>query len=41
MLAKQPGVDPHHILAMGYSRGSEAALLLANDYPDLIHGAVV
>ncbi|WP_369243604.1 acyl-CoA thioester hydrolase/BAAT C-terminal domain-containing protein [Streptomyces sp. R41] len=41
LLAAQPGVDPRHILAMGYSRGSEAALLLANDYPDLIHGAVV
>ena len=26
---------------MGYSRGSEAALLLADDYPTLIHGAVV
>ncbi|MFE9989787.1 acyl-CoA thioesterase/BAAT N-terminal domain-containing protein [Streptomyces sp. NPDC005381] len=41
LLAKQPGVDPQHILAMGYSRGSEAALLLANDYPHLVHGAVV
>ena len=26
---------------MGYSRGSEAALLLAEDYPQLIHGVVV
>lgn len=25
---------------MGYSRGSEAALLLANDFPFLFHGAV-
>ncbi|MFI0966430.1 acyl-CoA thioesterase/BAAT N-terminal domain-containing protein [Streptomyces sp. NPDC021080] len=41
LLAAQPGVDARHILAMGYSRGSEAALLLADDYPDLIHGAVV
>ncbi|MFE7394287.1 acyl-CoA thioesterase/bile acid-CoA:amino acid N-acyltransferase family protein [Streptomyces sp. NPDC057582] len=41
LLAAQPGVDPNHVLAMGYSRGSEAALLLADDYPDLIHGAVV
>jgi dienelactone hydrolase len=41
ILAAQPGVDPAHILAMGYSRGSEAALLLADDYPTLIHGAVV
>ncbi|WP_331751307.1 acyl-CoA thioesterase/BAAT N-terminal domain-containing protein (plasmid) [Streptomyces sp. NBC_00715] len=41
LLAAQPEVDPHHVLVMGYSRGSEAALLLANNYPDLIHGAVV
>ncbi|WP_328551517.1 acyl-CoA thioesterase/BAAT N-terminal domain-containing protein [Streptomyces sp. NBC_00358] len=41
LLAAQQGVDPRHILAMGYSRGSEAALLLAEDYPDLVHGAVV
>ncbi|MFH9355036.1 acyl-CoA thioesterase/bile acid-CoA:amino acid N-acyltransferase family protein [Kitasatospora sp. NPDC017646] len=41
LLAAQPGVDPNHILTMGYSRGSEAALLLADDYPDLIHGTVV
>ena len=41
LLAAQPGVDPAHVLAIGYSRGSEAALLLADRYPDLIHGAVV
>ena len=41
ILAATPGVDPAHILAMGYSRGSEAALLLADDYPQLFHGAVV
>ncbi|MET9617887.1 acyl-CoA thioesterase/bile acid-CoA:amino acid N-acyltransferase family protein [Kitasatospora indigofera] len=41
LLATQPGVDPARILAMGYSRGSEAALLLADDYPSLVHGAVV
>jgi dienelactone hydrolase len=41
LLAAQPGVDPAHVLALGYSRGSEAALLLADSYPDLFHGAVV
>jgi dienelactone hydrolase len=41
LLAKQPGVDPDHILAMGGSRGSEAALLLADEFPSLVHGAVV
>ncbi|MFD8722645.1 acyl-CoA thioesterase/bile acid-CoA:amino acid N-acyltransferase family protein [Streptomyces sp. NPDC059629] len=41
LLAAQPGVDSRRILVMGYSRGSEAALLLADYYPDLIHGAVV
>jgi len=41
ILASQPQVDPAHILAMGYSRGSEAALLLADNFPALFHGAVV
>jgi len=41
ILASQPQVDPAHVLAMGYSRGSEAALLLADDFPALVHGAVV
>ncbi|MGW4562317.1 acyl-CoA thioesterase/BAAT N-terminal domain-containing protein [Streptomyces sp. NPDC004561] len=41
LLAAQPGVDAAHVIAMGYSRGSEPALLLAQDYPDLIHGVVV
>ncbi|BAJ26076.1 MULTISPECIES: acyl-CoA thioesterase/BAAT N-terminal domain-containing protein [Kitasatospora] len=41
LLAAQPGTDPGHLLALGYSRGSEAALLLAEDYPDLVHGAIV
>jgi len=40
-LAAQPGVDPAHVLAMGYSRGTEAALLLADLFPDLVHGAVL
>ncbi|MFJ3338178.1 acyl-CoA thioesterase/bile acid-CoA:amino acid N-acyltransferase family protein [Streptomyces sp. NPDC086766] len=41
LLAAQPSSDPAHIIAMGYSRGSEAALLLAEHYPQLVHGAVV
>ena len=41
ILASQPQVDPAHVLVMGYSRGSEAALQLANDFPALFHGAVV
>lgn len=41
ILASQPGADPAHVLVMGYSRGSEAALLLADDFPRLFHGAIV
>ncbi|WP_033257023.1 acyl-CoA thioesterase/bile acid-CoA:amino acid N-acyltransferase family protein [Kitasatospora phosalacinea] len=41
LLAGQAGTDPAHVLALGYSRGSEAALLLADDYPELVHGAIV
>lgn len=41
ILASQPGVDPAHLLVMGYSRGSEAALLLADDFQQLFHGAIV
>lgn len=41
LLAAQPGTDPGQVVAMGYSRGSEAALLLGEDYPALIHGTVV
>lgn len=41
ILAAAPGVDPAHLIVMGYSRGSEAALLLANYFPHLFHGAIV
>lgn len=41
LLAAQPGVDPAHLVVRGGSRGSEAALLLAQNYPDLIHGVIL
>ncbi|NUP53839.1 MAG: prolyl oligopeptidase family serine peptidase [Catenulispora sp.] len=40
-LADQPAVDRAHIIVTGISRGTEAALLLAQNYPHLFHGAVV
>ena len=39
LLAAQPGVNPAEVAVQGYSRGSEAALLLGQHYPGLIHGA--
>lgn len=41
LLAAQPGVDPAHVVVMSASRGSEAALLSADHFPELIHGAIV
>jgi dienelactone hydrolase len=41
LLAAQPGVDRAHVVARGVSRGSEAALLLGQLYPRLIHGIIV
>jgi dienelactone hydrolase len=41
LLRAQPGADPRGIVVDGYSRGSEAALLLAEYYPDLIRGAIL
>ena len=41
ILAAQPGVHPGHIVARGYSRGSEAALLMGQYHPELIHGVIV
>jgi dienelactone hydrolase len=39
-LSQQPGVDPAHLVAYGVSRGSEAALLLGADFPNIVHGVV-
>ncbi|MFD0631125.1 acyl-CoA thioesterase/BAAT N-terminal domain-containing protein [Catenulispora yoronensis] len=40
-LEQQPLIDKRHVLLFGVSRGSEAALLTAQYYPDLVHGAVL
>jgi dienelactone hydrolase len=39
-LRRQPNVDPSQVVAMGVSRGSEAALLLGARYPDLVDAVV-
>jgi dienelactone hydrolase len=39
-LSQQAGVDPAHLVVFGVSRGSEAALLLGADFPDIVHGVV-
>ncbi len=39
-LAAQPGVDPAHVVVSGYSRGSEAALMLGDRYPRVFHGVI-
>jgi dienelactone hydrolase len=41
LLARQPGVDPSHVIVVGASRGTEAALLLCQNFPSLVHGAVL
>lgn len=40
LLAAQPGADPAHLIVQGYSRGSEAALLVAQLYPGVVHGVI-
>ena len=40
VLRAQPGVDPEHVLVMGYSRGGEAALLLGAYFPRLVNGVI-
>ncbi len=37
-LGHRPGVDPRRLWVMGWSLGSEAALLLGTHYPNLVHG---
>jgi dienelactone hydrolase len=39
-LRAQPGVDPSHVVTLGISRGSEAALLLGVHYPKLVQAVV-
>jgi dienelactone hydrolase len=39
-LREQPEVDRDHVLTLGISRGSEAALLLGVHYPRLVHGVI-
>jgi dienelactone hydrolase len=39
-IRQQPGVDSSHVLAYGISRGSEAALLLGSNFPELVNGVV-
>ncbi|MFI0349235.1 acyl-CoA thioesterase/BAAT N-terminal domain-containing protein [Actinomadura sp. 9N407] len=41
LLADQPGADPERMVVRGYSRGSEAALLLGQHYPRLVKGVIV
>ena len=41
LLSKQPGVLNGHVVVAGISRGSEAALLAAQNYPALVRGAVL
>jgi dienelactone hydrolase len=39
-MRRQPGVEAGRIVALGASRGGEAALLLASTFPSLLHGAI-
>ena len=39
-LARQPGVDPQHLVVDGASRGGEGALLIGATYPNLVHGVI-
>jgi dienelactone hydrolase len=39
-LARQDGVDPHRMVISGGSRGSEAALVMGADYPQLVRGVL-
>jgi dienelactone hydrolase len=39
-MRRQPSVNQNQIVALGASRGGEAALLLGSKFPDLLHGAI-
>jgi dienelactone hydrolase len=39
-LAKQPGVNEHELVVDGVSRGSEAALLLGADFPQMVDAVI-
>jgi len=39
-LRHQPNVAPNRVFTLGISRGSEAALLLAVHYPNMVHGVI-
>ncbi|MDQ6882999.1 MAG: acyl-CoA thioesterase/BAAT N-terminal domain-containing protein [Candidatus Dormibacteraeota bacterium] len=39
-IRQQPGVDSSHVLVYGISRGSEAALLLGANFPQLVNGVI-
>ncbi|GAC1479225.1 MAG: hypothetical protein PVSMB9_02570 [Candidatus Dormibacteria bacterium] len=39
-IRQQPGVDSSHVIVYGISEGSEAALLLGSDFPELVNGTV-
>jgi dienelactone hydrolase len=39
-LGRQPGVDANHLVALGVSRGAEAALLVGATFPNLVHAVV-
>lgn len=40
-LTRQPAVDPARLVAMGVSYGTEAALLVSDHFPDLVHGTLL
>ncbi|MGI8712790.1 MAG: acyl-CoA thioester hydrolase/BAAT C-terminal domain-containing protein [Solirubrobacteraceae bacterium] len=39
-LGNQPQVDSHHLIVLGVSRGSEAALLSGAYFPSLVHAVI-
>jgi dienelactone hydrolase len=39
-LGRQPGINGRRIVAAGYSRGGEGALLVGSRFPQLFHGVI-